>query len=118
MMSMLRTLADRGDRRPHRLLVSGRSPDDLLFTDELEDLRGRLHLTVVPTLTRPHPGWTGTTGRIDASMLAAVLPGHFRRNQLDYFLCGSAPFVDGVATALDEIGVPQQRVHTEQLDIA
>ena len=26
MMSMLRTLADRGDRRPHRLLVSGRSP--------------------------------------------------------------------------------------------
>jgi predicted ferric reductase len=118
MMSMLRTLADRGDRRPHRLLVSGSCPDDLLFTDELEDLQERIHLTVVPTLTRPHPGWTGTTGRIDATMLATVLPGPFRRNQLDYFLCGSAPFVNGVATALDEIGIPRQRVHTEQFDIA
>jgi predicted ferric reductase len=118
MMSMLRTLADRGDRRPHRLLVSGRSPDDLLFTDELEDLQERLHLTVVPTLTRPHPDWTGPTGRIDATMLATVLPGPFRRNQLDYFLCGSAPFVNGVSTALDEIGIPRQRVHTEQFEIA
>jgi predicted ferric reductase len=118
MMSMLRTLADRGDRRPHRLLVSGRSPEDLLFIDELEDLQNRLHLTVVPTLTQPHPDWTGPTGRIDATMLATVLPGPFRRNQLDYFLCGSAPFVDGVNTALDEIGIPRQRVHTEQFDMA
>ncbi len=118
MMSMLRTLADRGDRRPHRLLVSGRSPDDILFTDELDDLQERLHLTVVPTLTQPHPGWTGSTGRIDATMLATVLPGPFRRNQLDYFLCGSGPFVEGVATALDEIGIPRQRVHTEQFDLA
>ncbi|MEN3267236.1 ferric reductase-like transmembrane domain-containing protein [Pseudonocardia sp.] len=118
MMSMLRTLADRGDRRPHRLLVSGRSPDDLLFTDELEDLQARLHLTVVPTLTQPHPGWTGATGRIDAAMLATVLPGSFRRDQLDYFLCGSSPFVNGVVTALDEIGIPRQRIHTEQFDMA
>lgn len=118
MMSMLRTLADRGDRRPHRLLISGRSPDDLLFIDELEDLQARLHLTVVPTLTQPHPGWTGATGRIDAAMLATVLPGSFRRDQLDYFLCGSSPFVNGVSTALDEIGIPRQRIHTEQFDMA
>jgi predicted ferric reductase len=118
MMSMLRTLADRGDRRPHRLLVSGRSPDDLLFTDELEDLQARLHLTVITTLTQPHPGWTGPTGRIDAARLTTVLPGSFRRNQLDYFLCGSSSFVDGAVTVLDEIGVPRQRVHTEQFDMA
>jgi predicted ferric reductase len=118
MMSMLRTLADRGDRRPHRLLVSGSSPDEILFINELEDLQERLHLTVVPTLTQPHPGWAGTTGRIDASMLSTVLPGPFRRNQLDYFLCGSGSFVTGVAGALDEIGIPRQRVHTEQFDMA
>jgi predicted ferric reductase len=118
MMSMLRALADRGDRRPHRLLVSGRSPEDLLFIDELRELQERLHLTVVPTLTQPHPAWRGPTGRIDAQMLTAVLPGPFRRNQLDYFLCGSSPFVDGMVTTLDEIGIPRQRVHTEQFEIA
>jgi predicted ferric reductase len=117
MMSMLRTLADRGDRRPHRLLVSGRSPEDILFTDELDELQARLHLTVVRTLTQPHRGWTGATGRIDAAMLANVLPGSFRRDQLDYFLCGSGPFVNGVASTLDEIGIPRQRVHTEQFDL-
>jgi predicted ferric reductase len=117
MMSMLRTLADRGDRRPHRLLVSARDPEDLLFLDELAYLQSRLHLTVVPTLTQPHPGWTGITGRIDAPLLAAVLPGSFRRNQLDYFLCGSGAFVEGMLGTLDEIGVPRQRVHTEQFDM-
>jgi predicted ferric reductase len=116
MMSMLRTLADRGDRRPHRLLVSGRCPDDLLFAAELEGLKERLHLTVVPTLTQPYPGWTGATGRIDAEMLSTVLPGSFRRNQLDYFLCGSGSFVNGMITTLDDIGIPRQRIHTEQFD--
>ncbi len=60
MMSMLRTLADRGDQRPHRLLVSGRSPADLLFTDELDQLRRRLDLTVVPTITKPCRAGPGT----------------------------------------------------------
>jgi hypothetical protein len=35
-----------------------------------------------------------------------VLPGSFRRDQLDYFLGGSSPFVHAVSTALDEIGIP------------
>jgi predicted ferric reductase len=117
MMSMLRTLADRGDRRPHRLVVGGRDEADLLFLHELDALRDRLDLTVVPTLTRPGPGWTGTTGRIDADLLDAVLPGEFRRNQLDYFICGSAPFVTGVVGALDALAVPARRVHTEQFDM-
>ncbi len=117
MMSMLRTLADRGDPRPHRLLISGRAPADLLFTDELRELRGRLNLTVVPTITQPCPGWTGATGRLDADLLTTVLPGPFRRNQLDYFLCGSGPFVVGVVATLTELGVPPHRIHTEQFDM-
>jgi ferredoxin-NADP reductase len=60
----------------------------------------------------------GATGRIDAEMLDIVLPGPFRRDQLDYFLCGSSPFVNGVITALDEIGIPSQRIHIEQFDMA
>lgn len=117
MMSMLRTLADRGDRRPHRLVLAGRHREDLLFGDELADLTTRLDLTVVPTLSRPPEGWTGASGRVDADLLDAVLPGRFRRDQLDYFICGSAPFVGGVVAALDELDVPAQRVHTEQFDM-
>ncbi len=116
MMSMLRTLADRGDRRPHRLILSARDQSDLLFLDELDVLRRRMDLAVFPTLTRPDPGWPGATGRVNADFLEEVLPGEFRRNQLDYFICGSNPFVTGVMDALDELDIPQQRVHTEQFD--
>lgn len=117
MMSMLRTLADRDDPRPHRLLLSGRTPDDLLFTAELRSMQARLHLTVVHTLTRPPPTWQGETGRIDTSLLTKVLPGEFRRNQLDYFICGAAPFVEGVLSTLTEIGIPLRQIHTEQFDM-
>lgn len=44
MMSMLRTLADRGDRKPHRLIAVARTPDELLFSDELATLSRRLNL--------------------------------------------------------------------------
>ncbi|WP_214370057.1 ferric reductase-like transmembrane domain-containing protein [Pseudonocardia sp. H11422] len=117
MMSMLRTLADRGDRRPHRLVVCARTPAELLFSDEIDELTGRLNLVVVQTVTQPPDGWTGPTGRVDRQLLEAVLPGPFRRNQLDYFLCGSPGLVGGAVAALDELAVPAQRVHTEQFDM-
>ncbi|NMI01401.1 ferric reductase-like transmembrane domain-containing protein [Pseudonocardia acidicola] len=117
MMSMLRTLAARGDRRPHRLVVSGRTPSELLFSDEIRELTSRLNLTVVQTVTQPPEGWVGPTGRIGRDLLEAVLPGPFRRNQLDYFLCGSPALVGGALTALEELDIPAQRVHTEQFDM-
>ena len=65
MMSMLRTLADRGDRRPHRLVMVARTADELLFRDELGQLKERLDLTVVELLRQPPQGWTGATGAVD-----------------------------------------------------
>ena len=39
MMSMIRTLADRGDRRPVTLLYGSRDWDSITFREELEALR-------------------------------------------------------------------------------
>jgi len=117
MMSMLRTLAHRRDRRPHRLVVVARTVEDLLFRAELGRLRQRLDLTVVELLRRPPEGWQGATGSVDAGFLAELLPGPFRRNQLDYFICGPPPMVTDVLTALDALHVPRPRIHTEQFDL-
>ncbi|MDQ3762506.1 MAG: ferric reductase-like transmembrane domain-containing protein [Actinomycetota bacterium] len=117
MMSMLRTLAHQRDRRPHRLLVVARTIDELLFRAELWQLRQRLDLTVVELLRRPPPGWTGASGTIDEGMLTALLPGKFRRNQLDYYLCGPPDLVTDVLTVLDRLDVPHPRIHTEQFDL-
>jgi predicted ferric reductase len=117
MMSMLRTLAHRRDQRPHRLLMVAGTVEELLFRAEIRQLAQRLDLTVVELLRRPPPSWTGPTGAIDEELLTKVLPGKFRRNQLDYYLCGPPAMVADVLTVLDGLDVPHPRIHTEQFDM-
>ncbi|HET9253946.1 MAG TPA: ferric reductase-like transmembrane domain-containing protein [Pseudonocardiaceae bacterium] len=117
MMSMLRTLAHRRDQRPHRLVVVAGTLEDLLFRSEIQQLGQRLDLTVVELLRRPPPSWTGATGSIDEQLLTSLLPGKFRRDQLDYYLCGPPAMVADVLSVLDHLDVPHPRIHTEQFDL-
>jgi predicted ferric reductase len=117
MMSMLRTLAHRRDRRPHRLLMVARTIDDLLFRAEIRQLQYRLDLTVIELLRQPPPSWTGASGTVNEDLLTALLPGKFRRDQLDYYLCGPPALVTDVLTVLDGLDIPQPRIHTEQFDL-
>lgn len=117
MVSMLRSLADRKDRRPHLLVMGARAPDQLLFSDEVGRLSDQLDLTVVATVTRPDEGWGGPVGRIDADLLNGVLPNDAERDRLDYFVCGSSGFVEGILMSLSQVGVPPSRIHTEQFEM-
>lgn len=116
MMSMLRTLAHRRDRRPHRLLMVARTLEDLLFRAEIRQLQQRLDLTVVELLRQPPPSWTGASGAIDEHVLTALLPGKFRRDQLDYYLCGPPALITDALMVLQRLDVPPPRIHTEQFD--
>ena len=101
MMSMLRTLAERGDRRLHRLVLAER-PDQPLFGPELEVLARRLDLDVLRTAGR----------RVDADLLAEILPR--ARGRLEYYVCGPPGLLTGSLAALDQLGVPPGRIHSEQ----
>jgi predicted ferric reductase len=118
MMSMLRTLEHRRDQRRHVLVTAARHSEDLLFRDEIARLSGTLTLTVVEVVSAPTPDWRGLRGRVDAELLASVLPRRRDGNRFDVFICGPGPMVDGVLTALDTVGVPAARIHTEQFDMA
>ncbi|MGH8967112.1 MAG: FAD-binding oxidoreductase, partial [Actinomycetes bacterium] len=117
MMSMLRTLAHRHDRRPHRLVMVAATTDELLFRAELKTLQQHLDLTIVELVRQPPPDWTGATGTIDEQLLTTLLPGKFRRNQLDYFLCGPPTLVHHTLTVLHGLAIPRPRIHTEQFDL-
>jgi predicted ferric reductase len=116
LISMARTMADRGDVRPVVLVYGNREWGDVAFRDDLEQLKDRLDLTLVHVLERPPPGWDGETGYVTADVLARHLPDGYRRFQ--FFICGPDPMMDAAEAALLELGVPADRVHTERFDMA
>ena len=86
MMSIVRTFADNGDKRPVLLLYGSRTYEEITFREELEALTGRLELKVVHVLQNPHDGWTGERGFIDAEILRRCLPPPYASHE--YFICG------------------------------
>jgi len=117
MISMLRTLAHRHDRRPHRLLVVARTLEELLFRDELDQLTTRLNLHIIELLRQPPPGWTGACGNVTETLLTTLLPDTLRRDQLDYYLCGPPTLVTDVRSLLNRLNVPPAQIHTERFDL-
>ena len=109
--AILRDRLRTGSDVPARLLYSARTLPDVIYHEEL----GRHHdgVDVSYTLTRTHPpGWTGHTGRIDASLLAdAAWPATAK--PLAY-VCGPTSFVETAAAGLVGLGYPPDRVKTER----
>jgi predicted ferric reductase len=111
-MSMLRTLADRGDRRPMVLVYAVEDLASATFRSELEELEERLELRVELVLNDAHEGWEGETGYVTADLLERFLPD--RRSQVQTFVCGPDAMMDAVESALHDHGVPPEHVNLER----
>ncbi len=114
-ISMLRTLADRGDTRPQLLVYGARTWDDVTFREEIEALRDRLDLRVVYVLSAAPPDWQGARGRITTGLLAGLLPEDGA--EYLYFVCGPPPMMDAVERSLRRAGVPWPNIYTERFDM-
>lgn len=115
-MSMLRTLAERGDRRPMLLIYGNRVWERVSFREELEQLRQRLDLRVVHTLIEPPAGWTGEQGMITHDLLARHLDAVKGLEGREFFLCGPTAMTHAVESALRALGVEPGNVHSELFD--
>jgi predicted ferric reductase len=114
LMSMLRTFAARGERRPVTLFFGVPRIDDATFREEIDTLATQLPLTVVYVVSDPPAGWTGEQGRITTDTLRRRLPSEYQT--LQYFICGPAGMQDAMEDALGALGVPGDRVHTERFN--
>jgi ferredoxin-NADP reductase len=114
LMCMIRHRARAGAAVPTRLLYSARSPDDVIYFEELMQRRAfEDGLEVIFTFTRQSPpDWTGYTRRIDREMLAEAA-GPLGDSALAY-VCGPTLLVEAVANGLVEIGLPPGRIRTER----
>lgn len=101
-MSILRAHAADGDPRAHRLLLAQR-PGERLFAIELGSLSRRLDLAVTHTHGR----------RLDVGLLGELVPASGREHD-EYFVCGPPRLVSAALDVLDVLGVPDERIRTEQ----
>ena len=112
MMSMIRTLADRGDKRPVILIYGSKDWESITFREELETLKSWLGLTVVHVLANPPADWTGEQGYITADLFKRHLPPPYADHE--YFICGPDVMMDAIEKALGELGVPLSKYHSER----
>jgi NAD(P)H-flavin reductase len=111
---MLRTLADRGDRRKHVLVYGTATWEGTPLREELADLARRLDLEIVHVLERPHAGWTGEHGYITQDVLSRHLPPGARKVA---FVCGPPLMMDLVERALVRLGIHYGNLHSERFDL-
>jgi predicted ferric reductase len=116
-MSMLRTLADRGDQRPLLLIYANSTWEGITFREEIEGLQRRLNLEVVHVISQPERDWPGERGRITPALLDRYLPKPQKRHSQEVFICGPKPMMDAVERALVQLGVPLDDFHSERFDL-
>src|SRR5262249_2298019 len=114
LMSMIRHRAAVHSTVPTRLLYSSRTTEDVIYFDELEQLRSsNTGIEVFHTFTRTQPpGWQGYARRIDNQMLEEVIKPLGANSQT--FICGPTLLVESAANGLVQIGIPSAQVRTER----
>ncbi len=110
-LSIVRTMRDRGDRRPALLFYGTRRSDEAPFAAELDALAATTGLRLVRVVEEAPAGWPGETGLVDLTMLDRHLPPD--RTRLEYFVCGPNAMRKAVERALVALGVPLTAIHVE-----
>lgn len=112
------------EKLPHRILLfyANRRPEDAAFLDELRQLSAmNPNFTFVPTMTAmegSHVPWTGATGPIDRELIASHLPskGGPAKTLVGpiYYVAGPSGLVTALRTVLNEAGVDDDDIRTEE----
>ena len=108
-LAMLRTLDQRAESRPVRLVWNVRHAADLFCASELDAIAERLDGVHWSAVVSRDPGWPGQRGRLDPAFLSGMdLP----ENAL-YFLCGPVPQMEAIIRHLRSRGVAPSNIRFE-----
>jgi ferredoxin-NADP reductase len=115
LMSMSRWIGDTTADVDAKLLVSFKSPSDIIFRKELELISARhacfrVAVTLTSAWSLRTESWTGLIGRFNKSMIQALVPDLDKRH---VFLCGPEPFAAEVKRILQELGFDMAKLHSE-----
>jgi propane monooxygenase reductase subunit len=112
-LSLLRSMAEKGTERPATFYYGARTKDDLFALEEIERIAGELpDMTFVPALSEAADDdeWDGESGLITdvVDRLEDDLA------DVDAYLCGPPPMVDAAIELLERRGVPESHIYFDR----
>ena len=112
LMSILRYLTDKNWRGEIFFVYTAKTPRDIIFRRELDDLQKRFpNVRLLVTLTRADgTEWTGSLGRINGELLRKAVPNLASRT---VYICGPASMMEPTIQLLRELGVPAELIKSE-----
>ena len=111
-LSLLRSMAERGLTRKATYYYGARGRRDLCFEEELRALEDKLPgFRYIPALSEPAPDddWDGETGLI-TDVVKRHADGLAR---VHAYVCGPPPMVEAALPLLATLGVPEQRIYND-----
>ncbi|PSB07747.1 hypothetical protein C7B62_18985 [Pleurocapsa sp. CCALA 161] len=113
MMSMSRWICDTVSNVDIVFFYSARSPQDIIFRQELEMMSSRYpNFKLAISVTRSVAGqpWYGYRGRINEQILLAIAPDYQDRT---VYVCGPNPFMEATKKLLQKMNFPQENYYEE-----
>ena len=112
-LSLLRSMAERGITRKATYYYGARTRRDLCFESELRALAEAIPgFRYVPALSEPTDGdeWDGETG-----LITDVVRRHEASlSKAHAYVCGPPPMVEAAIPLLAQLGVPEQRIYYDK----
>lgn len=113
LMAIARYLTDKNWKGDIYFAYAAKTPDDIIFRKELDDLKARFpNLHVHVTLSRAEDtDWTGHKGRVSAEFLMKCIPDIAKR---PCYICGPNAMMAMTVQVLKDLGVPAEQIKLEE----
>lgn len=99
------------------LIYCSRSEEQIIFKRQLDLLEKANpdRLKVIHNLSQPSEEWKGPKGRLNPDSFKEFVSQaeYEQRYEEIYFLCGPDGIMDTAANVLEELGIPEERIHRE-----
>jgi ring-1,2-phenylacetyl-CoA epoxidase subunit PaaE len=116
-LSILRGVLAREPKSRFFLFYGNRSSADVLFLEELEELKDRHlgRLSLFHVLSREEQDIPLLHGRLDGDKVCRLLTSLVPAAAVDHaFVCGPAGMIDDIVPTLESLGLPPDRIHVER----
>ena len=116
-LSIVRSVLERERRSKFFLFYGNRSADNILFLEELEELKDRFldRFSIFHVLSREEQDLPILNGRLNGEKVRVLLKAMLPAAAIDHvFICGPDGMSDELEPALHDSGVAADRIHVER----